>query len=163
MQEDLFLYICYYEGKDELWGRTLAKRVKELLGAYGLEKTYDADDNVIKDMGDDELRQILRKQKNVIIVVSKKLFQDIVALAELSIIGQLWKKREVHVFVIENKKQSIEFPNWAQWMKETTRFKVGEDTDIVAAVTLMLEKYWSDKIVSSMAQLKCTESMKDCT
>ena len=151
------MYICYYEGKDELWGRTLAKRVKELLGAYGLEKTYDADDNVIKDMGDDELRQILRKQKNVIIVVSKKLFQDIVALTELSIIEQLWKKREVHVFIIEDKKQSMEFPNWAQWMKVTTLFKVGNDTDVVAAVTLMLEKYWNDKIVNSMAQLKCTE------
>ena len=112
-------------------------------------------------MGDDELRQILRKQKNVIIIVSQKLFQDIVALAELSIIGQLWEKGEVHVFIIEDKKQSVEFPNWAQWIKETTRFKVGEDTDIVAAVTLILEKYWNDKIVSSMAQLKCSESMKD--
>ncbi len=112
------MYICYYEGKNELWSKTLAKRVKELLGAYGLERTYDADNDVIKDMGDDELRQIL-------------------------------------------KKQSVEFPNWAQWIKETTRFKVGEDTDIVAAVTLILEKYWNDKIVSSMAQLKCSESMKD--
>lgn len=151
------MYICYYEGKDELWGRTLAKRIKELLGAYGLERTYDADDNVIKDIGDDELRQILRKQKNVIIIASQKLFQDIVALAELSIIGQLWEKGEVHVFIIEDKKQSVEFPNWAQWMKKTTIFKIFDDTDIVAAVTLMLEKYWNDKIVSSMAQLKCTE------
>lgn len=155
------MYICYYEGKNELWSKTLAKRVKELLGAYGLERTYDADNDVIKDMGDDELRQILRKQKNVIIIVSQKLFQDIVALAELSIIGQLWEKGEVHVFIIEDKKQSIEFPNWAQWIKETTWFKVGEDTDIVAAVTLILEKYWNDKIVSSMSQLKCSESMKD--
>ena len=155
------MYICYYEGKNELWSKTLAKRVKELLSAYGLERTYDADNNVIKDMGDDELRQILRKQKNVIIIVSQKLFQDIVALAELSIIGQLWEKGEVHVFIIEDKKRSVEFPNWAQWIKETTRFKVGEDTDIVAAVTLILEKYWNDKIVSSMAQLKCSESMKD--
>lgn len=153
------MYICYYEGKDELWGRTLAKRVKELLSAYGLEKTYDADDDVVRDMGDDELRQILRKQKNVIIIASKKLFGDIVALAELGIIGQLWEKKEVNVFVIEDKKQSIEFPNWAQWMKKTTSFKVCNDTDIVAAITLILEKYWSDKIVSSMAQLKCTEIM----
>ena len=82
------MYICYYEGKNELWSKTLAKRVKELLGAYGLERTYDADNDVIKDMGDDELRQILRKQKNVIIIVSPKLFQDIVALAELSIMGK---------------------------------------------------------------------------
>jgi len=144
-----------------LWGKSLAKRVKELLSAYGLENTYVADDNEIQDMGNYELQQILKSQKYVIIVASKGLFTDIIALAELSIIGKLWDKREINVFILQDKKQMLDIPHWAQWMKKANILKVQDDTDILAAVAIILEKYWGDKILCSMAQLKCMENVKD--
>lgn len=151
------MYICHSFNKKE----TNAKAVLYHMENWGLVMPHVYEDNSrIMESDCNQIRSVIEKEKEILIILTPYLITDLEALIELDIIKNLFMSGTIKVFTFSYGIAEEELPKRMEWIKETEVLQIEGTEAVYEGICHMTESHLESMLEIAGGIHECREKAK---